>query len=167
MLDNKIILSYHKFVEEPIDYRFSRTYFQFHHDLRKKVYDYITIDDGMRCMMAACMMMTDLKIRAKLFVCTGLVGKEGYCNWAEIEALSKFHDIENHGHIHEKHTEIDLKTMRSSIASANFLIHKHTGKTPDYFVGPFNQYNEAVEMAATEFGLECMKQRETVLNISK
>lgn len=167
LLVDLIILSYHKFVVEPSDYRFSRTYEQFGQDIQKKIYDWITIDDGMRSMIDACEMLKENNVRAKLFIATSLVGEPGYCTWEEIKWLSRWHSIENHSHIHKDHTAANYAKQLESISGAQRLITENIGKPPRYFVAPFNQYNADTEMAALSMGLTCLKDRENILNISK
>lgn len=162
-----IVLSYHRFVEEPSDYRFSRTYDQFGQDISKAVYDWITIDDGMSCMIKACVMLRYCNIRAKLFVCTSLVGMPGYCTWDELKELSKYHDIENHGHVHEYHTKMEPAAAVESISQANTLIRENVGRAPRYFVPPYNALNSYVKWAAKEFGLILVANRINILNITK
>lgn len=164
---NYIILSYHRFVETESDYRFSRTYQQFAHDINKKVYDLITIDDGMLCQIKACEMLRAENRRAKLFICTGLVGTKGYCTWDQLRALSKFHDIENHSSIHKDHSLATFRLQKQSILEAQQIITKEIGRAPRYFVAPYNQYNAETEKAAEVLGLICLKDRENILNISK
>lgn len=162
-----IILSYHRFVDAESDYRFSRTYEQFGHDITKKIYDLITIDDGMTCQIRACEMLRANNIRAKLFICTGLVGTKGYCSWDQLRELSKFHDIENHSSTHKDHSQASYTLQKRSITEAQELITKQIGKAPRYFVAPYNQYNAATDMVATELKLITLKGRENILNISK
>lgn len=164
---NLIILSYHKFVETESEYRFSRTYDQFSHDIRKKVYDMITIDDGMSCQIRACEMMRELNIRAKLFVSSALIGTPGYCTWQEIRRLSPFHDIENHGHHHIKFSELSYLEMYEHIRDANTFIYEYTGRVPRFFVAPWNEYSKDIEKAAHMNNLQLMVDRENILNISK
>lgn len=164
---NLIVLSYHRFVKEESEYRFSRTYEQFAHDIRKKVYDWITIDDGMSCMIEACTMLRELNIRAKLFICTSLVGTKGYCTWEQIKELSKYHDIENHAHVHKDHSKASYEKQFESIKQAQDLITEKIGKPPRYFVAPYNQYNANTEMAALALNLIAVRDRENILNISK
>lgn len=165
--NNLIVLSYHRFVEKESDYRFSRTYEQFRHDIDKKVYDWITIDDGMKCMVKACEMLRERNVRAKLFICTGLIGQRGYCDWEQMKVLSKFHDIENHGHKHLSHVAMSDDDVYQSMATANDLIKKMIGRQPRYFVPPFNQVNDVIEDTAHSLGLTVVKDRENILNISK
>jgi peptidoglycan/xylan/chitin deacetylase (PgdA/CDA1 family) len=167
MLIDLIVLSYHRFVEKESDYRFSRTYSQFGQDISKMRYDWITIDDGMRCMIKACDMLRYCNIRAKLFICTSLVGQPGYCTWEELKELSKFHDIENHGHVHEYHINMQPAAVVESISQANELIQESIGCTPRYFVPPYNAHNSYVTWAAKEFGLILVKDRVNILNITK
>jgi len=167
LTNGQIILSYHKFVEQESDYRFSRTYDQFYHDIRKKRYDVITIDDGMICQIKACRMLQAYKIRARLFICTSLIGHDGYCSWSQIKELSRHHDIENHSHFHKDHSQITYQSQLSSIKKAQDLIYKHIGKWPWLFVAPYNQYNKDTDRITKDMGLTCVKGRETVLNISK
>lgn len=164
---NLIILSYHKFVEEPSDYRFSRTYDQFYHDIRKKVYDMVTIDDGMRCQIQACDMLRAINVRAKLFICTSLVGTEGYCTWDELRELSKWHDIENHSHEHIDLTKIEYREVYRQIGDATKLIGDNIGKRARYFVPPWNYWNGDVEKATYMVGVQLITNRENILNISK
>src|SRR3954468_14465609 len=128
MLIDLTILSYHKFTEDPDDYPFSRTYDQFHHDLQKKIFDWITIDDGMKCMVMACDILRSYNIRAKLFVCASLVGKKGYCDWDELRYLSRFHDIENHSFTHDYLTGIGAVDQYVEIQGAQNCITKQLGR---------------------------------------
>jgi peptidoglycan/xylan/chitin deacetylase (PgdA/CDA1 family) len=162
-----IVLSYHRFNDHESDYRFSRTYEQFSHDIRKKVYDIITIDDGRVCMIKACEMMRELNIRAKLFICTSLVGTPGYCTWDDIRRLSKFHDIENHSHLHEDHKFKDLDWQTETITTAQKLITENIGRAPRFFVPPYNQYSANTQIAVGALGLTIVYGRENILNISK
>lgn len=164
---NLTILSYHKFVEEPSDYRFSRTYSQFWHDIRKKIFDLITIDDGMKCQIQACDMLRAMNIRAKLFVCTSLVGTEGYCTWEELKALSWWHDIENHGQIHKDHSLATYSLVYESVYTAQQKITDEIGRAPRFFVPPYNQYNGNVKEVCNKLNLQLLTDRETILNISK
>lgn len=162
-----IILSYHRFVNQEDTYRFSRTYEQFGHDITKKIYDLITIDDGMTCQIRACEMLRANNIRAKLFICTGLVGTKGYCTWDQLRELAKFHDIENHSSEHKDHTLASFRLQKQSIAQAQKTIFEQIGKAPRFFVAPYNQYNTDTDNAATIAGLICLKNRVNILNISK
>ncbi|HTD94615.1 MAG TPA: polysaccharide deacetylase family protein [Chitinophagaceae bacterium] len=162
-----IILSYHRFVEEESDYRFSRTYHQFSHDIRKKVYDWITIDDGMICQLRACEMLRVHNVRAKLFICTSLVGTKGYCSWDELRALSEYHDIENHSFSHRRHDLLLDQTVYTFINAAQIQIQQEIGKASRYFVAPYNTYNPRVEKIAEDLGLIILKDRVNILNISK
>lgn len=164
---NLIVLSYHRFVEEPSDYRFSRTYSQFGQDISKMVYDWITIDDGMSCMVRACDMLRHCNIRAKLFICTGLVDTPGYCSWDELIELSKYHDIENHGHVHVDHTSLQHHEIYDSMVTANDLITHRIGRQPRFFVPPYNQFDERVEDIARDLELALVKNRINILNITK
>lgn len=162
-----IILSYHRFVEQESEYRFSRTYEQFWHDIRKKEFDLITIDDGMSCMLKACEMLKQAKIRAKLFISPDLIGKEGYCTWEDLKIVSRFHDIENHSYRHVKLIELDKIEIRYNILTANKIIKDKIGKKPSYFVAPWNMYNSEVDRQVKSLGLKSLKNRENILNISK
>lgn len=162
-----IVLSYHKFVDTPSEYRFSRTYEQFEHDIRKKQYDLITIDDAMSCMIKACEILKKWGVHAKLFVPTELVGMPGYCTWRQLRELAAFHDIENHGSNHKDHTKLNSYQIAESIGRAQHAITNRIGKAPKLFVAPYNQYNERVETIAETFNLTCLKDRVNILNISK
>lgn len=164
---NLTILSYHKFVDEPSDYRFSRTYDQFWHDINKKIYDGITIDDGMKCQIKACELMRERNIRAKLFICTSLIGTDGYCTWQELRKLSIYHDIENHGNIHKDHSLATYSLVYESIFTAQEKITQEIGRAPRFFVAPYNQYNPAVMDVCQKLNLQTVKDRENILNISK
>ncbi len=162
-----IVLSYHQFVDQHSEYRFSRTYDQFGHDISKKAYDWITIDDGMVCMVRACDMLRYCNIRAKLFICTSLVGQKGYCTWPQIKELSKYHDIENHGHVHEYHDKMVFGDAFDSIHHAQDLIYQNIGHVSRYFVPPYNSSNIHIEKICKSIGLTVVKNRVNILNISK
>jgi peptidoglycan/xylan/chitin deacetylase (PgdA/CDA1 family) len=163
----RIILSYHQFVNEQSDYRFSRTYDQFYHDIRKKVYDEIHIDDGMECLIKACGMMQEINRRAKLFICTSLIEQKGYCTWEQLKELSRFHDIECHSHLHEWHSKKDYQWQFESISTSKSLIIENIGKAPRYFVGPYNDFNDNTIKVCQELQLINVSGRENILNISK
>lgn len=167
MRDDSIILSYHRFVEQESDYRFSRTYEQFSHDIRKKKYDLITIDDGMKCQIRACEMLTAEGIRAKLFTCTSLIGLPGYCTWEDMRELAKYHDIENHSHLHEWHDKMNQYEVADSIAMAQREIMRETAIRPKYFVAPYNKHTDATDVTCSIIGLIPLKNRINILNISK
>lgn len=168
VIPNPIILSYHKFVAEPEDYKFSRTFKQFYHDIRKKEFDTITIDDGRKCSIRACQMMQDIGIRAKLFICTSLVGSsDSYCTWDDLRHLAIHHSIQNHSHIH-----CDLRTLThdeilTNIDMANELIEKNIGLRPKYFVAPYNYYDDNVDEAIKSSGLIALKDRLNMTNYYK
>lgn len=162
-----IVLSYHRFGTEESPYRFSRTYEQFSHDIVKKVYDWVSIDDGMRCQVQACEIMRHCNIRAKLFIPTSLIGEPGYCTWDEIRELSKYHDIENHSHSHKWHTQMLTGEIIDSIERTNYLIESHIGRRPRYFVPPYNAYDDRVMEACQQLNLTLVKNRITILNNSK
>lgn len=161
------ILSYHKFVEQESDYRFSRTYEQFWHDFRKKKYDEIQIDDGMRCMIKACQMLTEYKIRAKLFICTGLIGTEGYCTYQELRELSLDHSIQNHSSLHIDHRNESYEFQKILIGTAQDKLIYEIAKRPTHFVPPYNWYNEDTYKVLAELKLIPVVNRVNVLNISK
>lgn len=167
MLVNLTILSYHKFTEKYDSYPFSRTWDQFTHDLQKKIYDWITIDDGMKSMIFACDILRQHNVRAKLFICTSLIGTYGYCTWDELKFLSKFHDIENHSSKHEYLTKLEPVDQYVEILGAQHLIEKHIGRSPRYFVPPYNTFNDATEQACTGVGLVMLKDRITIKNDSR
>src|SRR5262245_10953159 len=114
----RIILSYHVFGDKHSDYKFSRTYNQFWHDINKKIYDEIHIDDRKVCTIKVCEYLREVNRRAKLFVCTSLIGTEGYCTWDDLRALSKYHDIENHGTWHRNHANVLPSIQLESIDRA-------------------------------------------------
>lgn len=159
-----IVLSYHKFSEQPLPYEFSRTYEQFWHDIRKKVYDMITIDDGMKSIIHACEMMKEINIRAKLFITTGLIEREGYCTWDDLKRLSQSHDIESHGHIHDRHSWLSPAEIRASIEMSCDLIEQNIGRRPRFFVAPYNNYSPIVDRMVLDCGLISIKNRIEILN---
>lgn len=166
-LTSMIVLSYHKFVDTPSDYRFSRTYEQFEHDIRKKEYDLITIDDAMECMPKACEILKKWGVHAKLFVPTELVGTKGYCTWSQLKELATFHHIENHGSNHKDHTKLTAFQIGQSIGRAQHAITNRIGIAPKYFVGPYNQYDDRVERIAATYNLTCLKDRINITNYYK
>lgn len=161
------VLSYHKFVEEPSAYPFSRTYEQFSHDIRKKQFDLITIDDCHRSQIRACFMMTDWGIRAKLFCCTSLIGQGSFCTWDDLRMLSKHHDIECHGLTHEYHNRMFLSDVTKSIKLSTQEIADQIGRRPTHFVAPYNNYNLMVDWAAKWQKLETIKDRVDIRNNTK
>ena len=164
---NLIVLSYHQFYAEENLYPFSRTYKQFQNDLNTKDFDWITIDDGHASIIKACKMMEEKNFRAKIFISTALIGKEGYLTWDEVWTLSRHHDIENHSHQHIKLTEKTEKVIRYNINRANELIYQHTGRRPRYFVPPWNQFNPIVVKIAMDLGLQLVKDRTDIKNDSR
>lgn len=162
-----IILSYHKFVVYDDPYPFSRTFEQFDHDIRKKVYDWITIDDGLECTFRACEMLKRYNRRAKLFICSSLIGKEGYLTWEQVRQLSAHHDIECHGHVHVDHRMMDAGEVAESIRQCCELIEFYTGRRPRYFVAPYNLYNDVVIAMANIQLLVPLIDRITIKNDSK
>jgi peptidoglycan/xylan/chitin deacetylase (PgdA/CDA1 family) len=162
-----IVLSYHRFTPEDHDYIFSRTYKQFRQDLETKDFDWITIDDGHRSQIKACKMMQDKNFRAKLFTTAALVGTGGYCSWDDLWTLSRLHDIENHGFNHLDHTLLSEEEMYQSIHKTSELIKNYIGRSPRYFVPPYNLFDDRVETIAKELGLVLIKNRVTIKNISR
>jgi len=167
MTNSQIILSYHIFGDEPNEYKFSRTYEQFAHDIDKKVYDQIHIDDARICTIRACDMLRNSNRRAKIFVCTELVGREGFCTWDDLKKLSRFHDIENHGQVHKDHTLMNYGKQFKSIGVARELISNMIGKKVRYFVPPYNQYNEDTVRVCNDLGLTLVHGRVTITNYYK
>ena len=163
-----IVLSYHRFTPQEDDYDFSRTYKQFANDLDTKDYDLITIDDGHQSLVKACKMMEDRNIRAKVFVSTDLIGQPNYCTWDEIWRVSRKHDIENHSHQHVRLDELrDESKIYWQIEHANLIIKEQVGRTPRYFVAPWNSYDKRVEKAAKSLGLQTLQDRINMKNISR
>lgn len=164
---NLIVLSYHRFTQEEDSYVFSRTYKQFRNDLETKDFDWITIDDGHNSIIKACKMMSDHNIRAKLFINPGLVGTESYCSWSILNALSQDHDIENHSFDHVRLPALeDPKDIYWQIAHAQEEIEKNIGRTPRFFVPPWNNYDERVESICAEMGIQIVKNRINMKNIT-
>lgn len=118
-------------------------------------------------MILACNMLRGENRRAKLFICTSLVGTKGYCTWDEIRELSKFHDIENHSNFHERHNEKDIEWQLANISAAQIMIAEEIGKAPRYFVAPYNQYNADTDKVCKQLGIIALKDRVNILNISK
>jgi len=162
-----IVLSYHQFFAEENLYPFSRTYKQFQHDLDHKDFDWITIDDGHHSVMKACKMMEEKNLRAKLFISTDLIGKDGYLTWDEVWTLSRKHDIECHSHKHIKLPEHPEKVIRQNLQKSYDLIYQHTGRRPRYFVAPWNQYNDMVIKICEEFKMQPVRDRTDIKNDSR
>lgn len=162
-----VVLSYHKFTPEDNEYVFSRTYKQFRTDIETKDFDWITIDDGHVSQIKACKMMQDKNIRAKLFTTTSLVGTPGYCSWDEIWSLSKAHDIENHGTTHKDHTLLGESAIYESIAWAQECIKEKVGRTPRYFVPPYNSFDERIVDICKTLKLVLVIDRITIKNNSR
>lgn len=164
---NLIVLSYHKFNEEYNEYPFSRTYDQFRHDIDKKEYDLITIDDADASIIKACNILKLYNRRAKLFIPTALVGTPGYCTWDEIRELSHDHDIETHGHDHVRLDKLSLLDVGRNIKASLDLISTFTMKKPRFFVAPWNAYSDDVDMVCDDYGLQAIKNRIDIKNNSK
>lgn len=161
---NLIVLSYHKFVNEPCDYPFSRTYEQFKIDLKTMEFDWISIDDSMESIIEACEICMIRNIRVKIFTCTSLIDTEGYCSWDQLRYLALFHDICNHSHTHVDLTTLTDEDIDWNIRTANRMIENEIGKRPRYFCPPFNQYNDTIERIANGFKLQLVKGRDTIKN---
>lgn len=162
-----IILSYHRFGEEYDDYPFSRTYEQFGHDLRKKIFDCVTIDDGHVSMIKACEIMREHNVRGKLFIPTALVGTEDYCSWEELKILSEWHCIEPHCHTHERLDKLSYFEVFANIQTAIGLIDIHLNKKARFFASPWNQYSDEVRQVCDDLGLIIMDGRIDIKNDSK
>lgn len=150
---NLIVLSYHRFTHLPGEYQYSRTYAQLARDIKTKVFDWITIDDGHESINHIFRMLHAQNIRAKIFVSTALIGTPGYCTWKDLKQISDYHDIENHAHEHVNLQELSYKEVEYSITLANEIIEKHIGKRPRYFVPPFNKYDENVTEICSKLNL--------------
>lgn len=163
---NLIVLSYHKFAYEPSDYPFSRTYAQFEADIMKRDYDLITFDDADDCQIKACAMLQEKNIRAKLFVPSDLIGKEGYCADSDIWKLSRFHDVENHSHQHIKLSTLNYADVKIQLDTCNNIIKDITARKPRFLVAPWNEVNEIIKNAAKDCGLQLVTDRITIKNDS-
>lgn len=162
---NLIILSYHEFNNEPNPYTFSRSYAQFREDLDTKIFDLITIDDAHHSQLKAFEMMRQRNIRGMLFVPTSLVeSSEKYLTWAQIIYISRYHEIGNHSHHHVNLQELRPEQVQEEIITASMLIEKHVGRKPRFLVPPFNKSNRHVDNVAAKFGMQIVKDRETILN---
>lgn len=159
-----IVFSYHRFTVSEDEYVFSRTYRQFRNDLNTKDFDLITIDDGHHSCIKACKMMEESNIRAKIFVNPALFDCNGYCTSAEILALSKKHDIENHAREHVKLVPLDDLDIYQLILQAQDKIQALTGRRPRFFVPPWNHYDNRVEDICEELNLQIVKKRITIKN---
>jgi len=168
MLNSHMIyLSYHKFGTIYDPYPFSRTYDQFWHDIRKKEFDRIQIDDCHISQIKACEMMAELGIRAQLFCCTGLIGKKGYCSWDQMRELAKHHDIECHSSLHVDHRNGSANWQVDAIKRAIDEITKEIGVLPQYFVPPYNHWNQDTITAAQKLNIVLIKDRITIKNSTK
>lgn len=167
MTNGHIILSYHVFGDHPSDYKFSRTFDQFAHDIEKKIYDEIHIDDARICTIKACDMLRKSNRRAKIFVCTGLVGRKEFCTWDDIRKLSKFHDIECHGSVHKDHSLMNYGQQFKSISTAMEIITAIVRRKVRYFVAPYNQYNEDTARVCCDLGLIMVRDRLIMTNYYK
>lgn len=161
---NLIILSYHKFVSEESEYPFSRTYKKFINDIETKVFDWVTIDDGLKSQIKACDILRKRNIRAKLFITTSLVGEPAYCTWSQLFNLSKYHDIECHSHQHKYLTDLTDEQVHWNIRMSCRAIQKNIGIKPRYFVPPYNTFDERIEGIVKDFNLQLVKNRDTVKN---
>ena len=161
---NRVILSYHIFGDEFNEYKFSRTYEQFAHDIDKKVYDEIHIDDARICTIRACDMLRGSNRRAKIFVCTELVGQKGFCTWDDLKELSRFHDIECHGKVHKDHSLMTYQQQAKSISYSSEMIAAMIRRKPRYFVGPYNQFNADTERICKELGMHLVYGRINITN---
>lgn len=159
-----IILSYHRFTKEEHAYPFSRTYKQFAADIDTKVFDLITIDDGHKSIIKACKMMQERNIRAKLFICTSLIGTENYCTWEELALLAEFHDIENHSHQHKYLTDLTDEAIHWNIRMAGRSIEENLNIKCRYFVPPFNTSDKRVRKIVRSFNLQLICNRVTIKN---
>jgi peptidoglycan/xylan/chitin deacetylase (PgdA/CDA1 family) len=149
----------------PGAYQFSRTYSQLYKDLRTKTFDWITIDDGHESMTNACQLMANRNIRAKLFITTKLIGRQGYCTWEQLQELAVFHDIENHCHLHERLTWCKSDAdIQANILAAQDSIADKIGRAPRYLAPPYNNTNKRVEDIAASLGLITVKNRIDILN---
>jgi peptidoglycan/xylan/chitin deacetylase (PgdA/CDA1 family) len=161
------VLTYHKFTEQDNDYVFSRTYKQFANDLIQKDFDWITMDDGHNSIIKACAMMREKNFRAKVFISTNLIGEQGYCTEEEIWKLSRFHYIESHSHEHKKLTELSFEEVLQNITESVKIIKAITGRIPRYFAAPWNQFNREIEYLINSNGMQLMKHRIDIKNISR
>lgn len=163
---NLIVLSYHKFNDEPDKYPFSRTYDQFATDIMKRDYDLITFDDADYCQVRACDMLKEKNIRSKLFVPSALVNKPGYCSEADIWKLSRHHDIENHSFEHVKLSGLNYIQVKYQIETCNQMILDWTGRRPRFLVAPWNEVTSTIVLVARELELQLVTNRITIKNDS-
>lgn len=161
-----IVLNYHRFTTEEDEYIFSRTYKQFNNDLASKDFDLITVDDGHRSVLKAAKMMELSNVRAKLFINPGTIDTPGHCSWSEIKELARYHDIENHSLDHLRLVTMDDKEIFSQIWEAQEIIAAKVGRRPRFFVPPWNHYDNRVEGICEELGLQILRKRFTIKNIT-
>lgn len=163
-----IVLSYHRFFEEENEYRFSRTFQQFDHDVRKKEFSEINIDDGRLCSFQACEIAQSHGINVRVFISPSLIGTPGYLTWNLLRSIVKYgHTVENHSFYHENHIGKTYEWQKNSISHAQEIITNEIGISPSLFVAPFNSYDERTDQVISELGLIARKGRINVLNISK
>lgn len=161
---NLIVLSYHQFNEKYNTYRFSRMYSEFREDLENKTFDLVTVDDAHYSALKAFEMMTEKNIRGILFVPSSLVGKEGYLTWAQVNHISKYHEVGNHSHRHVDLRELPPEKINEEILTCNMLIEKHIGRRPRFLVPPYNKYNKHVENVAEKLNLQIVRNRKDIIN---
>jgi peptidoglycan/xylan/chitin deacetylase (PgdA/CDA1 family) len=154
------ILSYHRFTHSSDPYPFSRTYPQFKNDINRE-FDLITMDDGWISQIRACEILRDKGIKPILAITTDFIEKEGYIDWEDLDYLYQFCEIANHSHSHPHLLELDECKVRWQIRKANKLLKKYQIK---YFIPPYNQTNEAIDLIAKEEGLSVLPDRITILN---
>ena len=143
---------------------FIRTYEQFAHDLKTKVFDWITIDDGHESINHIYHLLHACNHRAKMFIPTSLMDTPGYCSWKDLIQIADYHDIENHSHQHVNLQELSYKDVEYNIAMANEIIEKRLGRKPRYFVPPFNKWDANVKEICDKLELTIVTDRYDILN---
>jgi peptidoglycan/xylan/chitin deacetylase (PgdA/CDA1 family) len=58
-------------------------------------------------------------------------------------------------------------TVVDNIKQASEIIEENIGRSPRYFVAPYNWYNDVVDSAVESLDLTSIKNRVNILNISK
>lgn len=90
---------------------------------------------------------------ATLFVITGLVGKQGYVTWEQInELVEAGWTVGCHTARHLDLTTLGSESLRAEIADARAVLQEKTGEPVLSFCYPSGRYNDQVAQAAKDAG---------------
>lgn len=115
----------------------------------------LTFDDGYRDnYTAAFSVLREAKLPVTFFVNTGLIGTEGFMDWAMLKEMAGEPgiSIQSHGAFHESMNEMSAEKAYRSLADSKKILEDRLGKPVQGFSYPLGAFNRTVMELAQKAG---------------